>query len=227
MASGGYEQLKKANKIHKKRDYKQDYEKGKKRMYEKLGEDIAGSLKEEYDQSTKGEQDGIIKTLLTENRSWPEIKGLLGVGGYKLNRIAQELTIPPEERLAPPKKVPKHALTDADKNRIKAAIDAYDLEPGYPCAHREPLIYLHDGKKEWQDVYNDYVATLEAGHRVVSKNRFREYVKFFYPRLRLKRHQTDVCNVCYKIDIELEQENITEDRKTELQVQKDVHIGKI
>ncbi len=129
-----------------------------------------------------------------------------------------------EAQEEPTAKVPKHALTEEDKSRIKYYINSFDLEPGYPCAHREPLLYFHDGKMEWKDIYDGYVKSLKMGERVVSGNRFREYVKFFFPRLRLKRHETDVCNACFRIDTEL-LECTDEDRKKELQLQKETHIG--
>ena len=146
-----------------------------------------------------------------------------------MGRIAKDMKKTPEEReleLEAPTRVPPHALSDDDKERIRAHIEAYELEPGYPCAHREPLLYFHDGGKQWTDVYDDYIKGLKDGERQVSSNRFREYVRSFFPRLRLKRHETDVCNVCFKITTELKDETLSDARRDELKAMKDAHIGK-
>ena len=183
MSQGGYAQLLK-NKQPKERDYKDAKDRAKKRIFEKLGEELAESLSEEFLQSSPGEQDGMIKTLLQEGKSHIEIKTLFGVGGHRVSRLSDEMKENPEEREARQNitHTPKHALSETDTQRIKDHIDSYDLEPGYPCAHREPLLHFHDPQYEWKNIYSNYVGSLSAGDRVISSTRFREYVKKFYPR---------------------------------------------
>ena len=142
MALGGYQGLLKIQ-IPRKRVYSDTAETTWKRICEKLGEDEAENMREEFKHESEEEKDGMIKTLLTEGKSQVEVKVLFKCGGYKLDRIAQELKKPPEERGQKEKYVPKHALSDDDKGRIRDHIQSYDLEPGYPCAHREPLLYFH------------------------------------------------------------------------------------
>lgn len=52
-------------------------------------------------------------------------------------------------------------------------------------------------------------------------------MRFYYRRLHLERSKTDVCNVCFRIRTELADPSTSEDRKTELNMQLDMHIGKI
>ena len=46
-----------------------------------------------------------------------------------------------------------------------------------------------------------------------------------YPRLHLRRQQTDMCNVCFRIDTELADAGTTEERRKELLLQKETHLG--
>eukprot|EP00057_Strongylocentrotus_purpuratus_P006704 XP_011661178.1 PREDICTED: uncharacterized protein LOC105436859 [Strongylocentrotus purpuratus] len=132
-----------------------------------------------------------------------------------------------EEELRKQRRVAWHAATEEDKQAIKDQIDRWDIEPGYPCQHRRPLEYLGCAGKEWQQYYNEYKEErLAGGKRVLSLVRWREYVRAFRPRLRLKRATTDNCNSCYKIEIELKDPTISQERKAELKLQKEMHLEK-
>ena len=229
MATGGYSRLLKNMPPNKERDYQDTKEKAKKRIRGKLGEKLSETMREEYDMRSSKEKDGMIKTLLSEGKSQQEIKSLLGCGGYRVFRLSQEIKRNAEERNVAKnmKHTPKHALTDEDKKRIRDHIDSYDLVPGPPCAHRLPMLYFHDNcKYQWKAIHGNYVASLERGDRVVSASRFREIVVLDYPRLRLKRSETDVCNACNRIKTELEDPNLTEEGRNDLTAQKENHIGK-
>ena len=58
-------------------------------------------------------------------------------------------------------------------------------------------------------------------------NHYREYVRLYFSRLRLKRCETDVCNTCCRIDIELQDtiNLINAARQCDLELQEEMHLA--
>ena len=52
-------------------------------------------------------------------------------------------------------------------------------------------------------------------------------MRYFYPQLRLKKYETDVCNCCFRIDTELGDKTTSKERKAALKLEKATHLGKI
>ena len=196
-----------------------------------MGEEEAAKVKEEYQRATDNKaKDAVLITLFSQGYSQVQIRALLNVGGYKTNRIQHYLKLDPQEReeLANTSHVPKHAFTEEDKARLRNHINSYDLQPGFPCAHREPMQYFAIDLGNWKDVYQKYKESLgpQPDVRVMSINRWREYVRYFFPRLRVKQYDTDVCNCCYRIDTELKYSDISDEHREELLLEKAMHLGK-
>ena len=160
-------------------------------------------------------------TLLAEDLAQTEIKSMLGVRGHRVSRLQKKSKYTEEDLEEKQEKVPRpHACSDADHEAVKDSIGNFDIEPGYPCAHRQTLMYFADPTIDWTlkwtSVYKVYVKNREeAASRILSFGRWRDYVRVYYPNLRLKRFMTDMCNRCYRIDIQL-RENISDEGKVQL-----------
>ena len=91
-----------------------------------------------------------------------------------------------ERKLAP--KIPFHALTGEDKERLKQYILAWNrqLEDGFPCAHRRQKRFFTEEGIEWMKLWKDYKKIMEAsGFRAMSYSWFTQYVHFFNPEITL------------------------------------------
>ena len=76
--------------------------------------------------------------MLAQGLTQIEVRSLLGIGGHRTQRIAKLVGADPEEKTEtrPP---PKHACGEEDKETVKLSVHCFDIEPGYPCAHRKPV----------------------------------------------------------------------------------------
>ena len=230
MERGGYEAFKESSKKRKpKKTREERLKSGRNAILAALGEQEALAVCNTYKFATSHEQDGVILSLLSLGHSQIQIRGLLGVGGYRMARL-QKLEGNYQDGVVPETthKSPKHSLNDQDKARVKHHIsDTYDLEAGFACAHRSQMLYLPDETLQWKDIYDSYCESVPAGERIVSKNRWREYLRYFYPNLRLHRTESDLCNACYRIDTALKDPSVTPEAAEELRAQKDIHVGKL
>ena len=59
------------------------------RVVDKIGEEESQKVKTEFSKTDKSEQDGIIRSLLTQGLSQIEVRSLLGIGGHRTQRIAK------------------------------------------------------------------------------------------------------------------------------------------
>ncbi|XP_071489968.1 uncharacterized protein [Diadema antillarum] len=163
--------------------------------------------------------DSIILELLAEGLSQIEIISILPVGGSRISRLAK---FDPEKVEKGPR-IPWHAASDEDRDAIKRQIMTWDIELSFPCCHRQPLEYI--GAEEWQELYREYKEErCIGGERVLSPVRWREYVRAFKPRLRLKTASTGLCSCCYRIDVELNDPTTSDERKAELRLQKETWL---
>ena len=64
----------------------------------------------------------------------------------------------------------------------------------------------------------------ESQYRVISLNRWVQYVHYYFPGLRLLRSAEDVCDACVTIDIELMSSELTDKRRSELVLKKSMHL---
>ena len=114
-----------------------------------------------------------------------------------------------ENKPKPASKTPKHAASDADTFRIVDFVLGLDLEPGYPCAHRSIPLYVEgdDQGSNWRKLHEKYKEkSLAKDVRILSYNRFREYVHHYFPTLKLGKTKTDMCNQCFTLNLKSEDE---------------------
>ena len=63
-----------------------------------------------------------------------------------------------------------------------------------------------------------------GGHRVLSVERWRQYIVYFYPGVRLSRSKEDVCDACMRIELQLCDESLTPEARAALELQKRTHL---
>ena len=76
-------------------------------------------------------------------------------------------------------------------------------------------------------VWKSYKAAMERHNppkRVMSKVRWREYIRVLYPGLRLSHSKKDLCDRCVRIETELNSPGITDERRSFLEKEKKVHV---
>jgi len=57
-----------------------------------------------------------------------------------------------------------------------------NLEDGFPCAHRCPREYFVKENVTWKSLHAKYAQKMtESGYRVISLNRWIQYVHYFFP----------------------------------------------
>ena len=174
-------------------------------------------------------QDGMIAAFLGKGLSEVQIRSFLPVGGHKVQRIRNELKDPSlrEKRNMP--RVPSHAVSDEDIERLVEQAKEWDLEDGFACSHRRIKRYFKEKEGEealtWAKLHLKYKTAMETiNARAMSKVRWREYVRAIFPNVRLSRAKEDECDTCVAINIELADESISEERRQELLLVKSVHI---
>ena len=226
---GGSGQLKLGYKTKAPLTEEERKERAISRVKSKVGEEIAEKLMTKWKtlQNEKNkvkrihEGDGIIKTLKSFGFSDIEIKTFLKVGSGRISRVMSNKPIEPP-------KAPKHAVKDKDTWRIVDFVLSLDLEPGYPCAHRSLPLYVEGDNQgsSWRSLHEQYKNKCETEKvRILSYNRFREYVHHFFPTLKLGKTKTDMCNECFKIKLRLSDPDTSPEEKLNLKEKLSVHIG--
>ena len=226
---GGSDQLKLGYKTKTPLTEEQRKARAIERVKAKVGEEVAEGLMKKWKeiQLVKErkkrllEGDGVIKTLSAIGFSEIEMKAFLGVGSGRIDRVTKN-------KVAAPRKPPKHAATDDDKKRIVDFILSLDLEPGYPCAHRSVPLYVEgdDQGSTWIQIHNKYKIKCESQKvKFMSYNRFREYAHHYFPTLKLGKTKTDMCNECFTIKLKLDDPETDAVEKARLRAKLSVHLG--
>ena len=103
----------------------------------------------------------------------------------------------------------------------------FETEDGFPCAHRRlRKFFIVQGltwTKVWQP-YKSFMLDTNPSARVLSRGRWREYVRAIFPGLRLARSKSDLCDRCVKIDVELNTPGLSQERKDALELEKKMHL---
>jgi hypothetical protein len=101
------------------------------------------------------------------------------------------------------------------------------LEDGFPCPHRRPRQYFTETKLTWLIVharYEDDLKRSDPKDRTLSYSRFRQYIQFHYPGVRLTRTEEDACDCCVHLDIQLQHMDLSDDERNALVMKKKTHI---
>jgi hypothetical protein len=172
---------------------------------------------------------GIILSLLLANVPQLSIRLLLRCGGYRINRILAEHKDPSMNRGRRYGVQPWHAATPEDLQKVNDCMMIWEeggqLEDGYPCAHRRPRRYFVSEGTTWISLHADYAKRMNLqGWRVLSLERWRQYIRFYFPELRLTRTKEDLCDTCFRLDVELSRADLPEELRAELVHQKREHL---
>ncbi|KAF1787214.1 hypothetical protein GQ600_27210 [Phytophthora cactorum] len=152
------------------------------------------------------------ETLLQQGLSERVIKAIIPVGGTRIGRLRKMLKLGIEtfhtrrERLKP-----WHAFSDEDLGAFKAHCLTWILEDGLPCAHRRPRQYFTEPKLTWKIVHGRYVEEITRVNPDAST-------------VRLTRTAEDVCDCCVRLDVLLQQPDLTEEQKQAVLLEKAIHL---
>ena len=197
----------------------------------KLGEAEFARLKKSYGELSKtfgGHSDllnGVIIALVQNNLSNIEIRVMTGCGVSKITRVRKLLKCPALAKPEP--RVPAHACTQKDLDNIRSHLESLETEDGFPCAHRRPIKFFTTAGLSWKKIYLGYKECMilrDPPQRILSPSRWREYVRAFFPGLRLCRPKMDLCDRCVRIETELYDPNISAERKEFLEQEKKLHL---
>ncbi len=107
--------------------------------------------------------DGMIVTLISQGFSQIKIRAVLdGLGGHRMQRVTDEYLLPSDDRVST-RKPPSHAFTSEDITRIKSCYDTWELEDGFPCAHRKPRQFFVDASHTWTSLHASYCQRMDEG----------------------------------------------------------------
>ena len=232
-STGGSQDLRLKRNVRPRKIQKEKDEDALAHIIKSLGQEEANNIRMTYsslESSGKtlnsddwGISNGIIATLIGQNYAYNSIRMLLGCGMSKIQRVKRDIENP--NRLMANRHAPWHAATEEDLNRIKSCKRTWELEDGFPCAHRRPREYFVEENVTWKSLHAMYAANLnEMGYRVISLSRWRQYVHYFFPGLRLSKSTEDVCDACVTIDIQLLAPDLTDAEIADLTLKKSIHL---
>ena len=178
--------------------------------------DLKGYGEQNYHQAN-----GIIQSLIDQGLSICAIKGTLEkVGNNQIDRIRKN-----------PVQVPRNAFkchntfSEDDIGRIIVFSNCLEKEDGFPCAHRQPRQYLTKEGATAASCWRVYSMVMKSnGFRASGVNRFNEYWKHCFPGLRCTQLKSDACDSCVRIDIALQDPDITSAEIEDLKSQQSMHL---
>lgn len=171
--------------------------------------------------------DGMIISLIKLNFSQLEIRAVLEVGGYRVSRLQQiahsgTLDGLHTRRLRPP---PAHAFTLEQKQDIKDEYKFWELEDGYPCVHRRPIMFFCTEGITWLALWKRYKDRMnENNKKHCSYSRWLQYTHYYYPGLRMARPREDECDACVRLGTLLKDDALTPARRKALEEEKAAHL---
>ena len=200
------------------------------RILKKVGKEAMENMKNTYgnlscgnDKDKKLQADGIFLNLMDMEINNNDIKFFLCCGGSRVNRLRQAKES--GFKMSKEKKIPKHAFIEDDIELIRSYVNALQTEEGYPCSHRRLKHYLLEEGITWKKLWGRYKSRMEDGrNKVVSYERWLQYVHYHFPGLRLSRTTGDLCDACTRIDIELLRTDLSDEDRNALFQQKEMHM---
>jgi len=144
-SSGGSQAIRLRRNIRARKDQKAKDKDTLESLIKSLGDVEAANIKMTWEilegkgtmlsSEDLGVSNGIIATLIGQNYSYNSIRKLLGCGISKISQVKKDMEKP--NRLAQRgMQTPWHAANKEDLERIKASKTDWNLEDGFPCAHR-------------------------------------------------------------------------------------------
>jgi len=110
------------------------------------------------------------------------------------------------------------AISDEDIKNLLNFTGTIPYEPGYPCQHSRLKKYIeHDDVQNLSDLYPLYctfISNLKC--RKMKGRTFHRYLVAYEPDLKTKRSKQDVCDLCIKIKVALQNKDLTDEERDHL-----------
>jgi hypothetical protein len=117
-----------------------------------------------------------------------------------------------------PFKYNSKAISDEDIKNLLNFTGTIPYEPGYPCQHSRLKKYIeHDDVQNLSDLYPLYctfISNLKC--RKMKGRTFHRYLVAYEPDLKTKRSKQDVCDLCIKIKVALQNKDLTDEERDHL-----------
>ncbi|OWY92774.1 Cleavage inducible protein, partial [Phytophthora megakarya] len=157
-----------------------------------------------------------------------EVRSVLPIGGSRVARLRKMLKSGIEVfHTRRPVQTPWHAFDTIVLEAFKAHCSTWILEDGFPCPHRLPRQYFTEPNLTWRTVHARYVDDTSRAYpntRTMSYERFTQYVHFHFAGVRLTRTKVDECDCCVRLDIMLQNTDLTAEERDSIDKEKRTHI---
>ena len=184
------------------------------------------ALKAGFGQDDWKKADGMIAALLALRFSQIEIKVLLKVGSYRVDRIKKEIEDKINNIIPPVRIKPAHAISDNLIDAIKKNILSLEYEEGFSCSHRHQKMYLTEPGITWKTIYLRFIAECKKLEiRSISYACWLKKVKEMFPHLRLHVLKEDECNTCFELKTKLMDKSLDQDQRNEIVRKLDLHVN--
>ncbi|KAK1946598.1 hypothetical protein P3T76_002150 [Phytophthora citrophthora] len=149
------------------------------------------------------------------------IRAIIPVGGSRIARLRKILENGIESlHTRRIKQAPWHAFTEEDvahfKDHLPNRMDSRALTGTRASISLKPSL-------TWKIVHSRYVedtTRLNTNTRTLSYSRFVQYVRYYFPGVRLKRTAEDLCDCCVRLDILLLQSDISDEEREAVLLEK-------
>jgi hypothetical protein len=122
--------------------------------------------------------------------------------------------------------IPSHAFTQEQIQAIKDDYINWELEDGYPCAHRRIKQYFITPGTTWTRVHEQYYDRVAAtGIVPASYDRWRQYIRAIYPSLRLCKAKEDECDACIRLKMQLEDNSLDPEARAAIEEELALHMN--
>ena len=107
-------------------------------------------------------------------------------------------------------------VTDAMLKYFESHVNSWELEEGFPCAHRNLKQYVSNGLT-WKALWEEYYRQCEKDNvRGMLYITFMEYRMRAFPTIALNRVKEDVCDHCVKLRARIADEKTSSDDRAEV-----------
>eukprot|EP00171_Calliarthron_tuberculosum_P005512 IDg5512t1 len=188
--------------------------------------ELWNSIDSGYGKPQYKEGNGLILCLLSLGLTSHEVRGVLGsVGDNRIHKLQKfDMENPPTHANSGRK--PKHAFTNEELQAIKDDAMTWEVEDGFPCAHRQPMQYIATPGATWKSLHELYTQKIKGIPDILPAkyHRWTQYIHLWFPNLRLSRTQEDMCSCCERIRIALMDPELTDEMKSDLIRNKETHL---
>lgn len=157
------------------------------------------------------EMDALIAICIRSNMSQRSMRVLFHIGSGRYARIVEGKCKRQNDAPSNKKEVTPEMLKYFELN-----VNAWELEEGFPCAHRNLKHYVSNGTT-WKVLWEQYQQQCERdGVRWMAHKTWMEYRKRLFPTIALNRVKEDVCDHCVKLRARIADENTSKEDREEV-----------